>query len=131
MWVFRSRGTARKESSLQALCSRTGVPRIKEVKDSSVTSQVNPRAGTGASYLGQEVAMRGRNQCKIPSQQLRNFSKEPVFTEMGLLGHVTCGEHLGNSLKAHLGQDTWGTTGMANARHMCYYFFILSHGRHY
>lgn len=52
--------------------------------------------------------MRGRNQCKIPSQQLRNFSKEPVFTEMGLLGHVTCGEHLGNSLKAHLGQDTWG-----------------------
>lgn len=64
MGTFRSRGAARKESSLKALFSRTGVPRIEELKDSSVTSQVTPGAGTGVSYLGQEVAMRGRNQCK-------------------------------------------------------------------
>lgn len=130
MGTFRSRGAARKESSLKALFSRTGVPRIEELKDSSVTSQVTPGAGTGVSYLGQEVAMRGRNQCKIPSQQLRNFSKEFVFTEMGLLGHVTCGEHLGNSLRAHLGQDTWGITGMANTQHTCYHCSFLAHGRH-
>lgn len=73
-----------------------------------MTSQINPRAATGAGYLEQEVAKRGLNQCKTPSQRLRNFSKDSAFTEMGLLGHLISGEHLGNSLRAHFGQHAWG-----------------------
>lgn len=58
MGAFRSRGTARK-----ALFSDR---RIEGLKAAVVTSQINPRAATGAGYLGQEVAKRGLNQCKIP-----------------------------------------------------------------
>lgn len=92
MGAFRSRGTARKVRSLQTLFSVTGVLGIGDLKV-AVTSQINPSAGTGAGYLGQEVAKESMNQCKIPSQQLHNFSKDSVFPEMRLLGQLTCGEH--------------------------------------
>lgn len=122
MGIFRSRGTARKVGSLRALFSMTAVPRMEELTESSMISQINPSAGTGASYLGQEVAMAGTN-AKSP------LNREFVFTEMGLMGHITCGEHLGNSLRVHLGQDTWRMPGMANTQHTYHHFVTLAHGR--
>lgn len=124
MGAFRNRGAARKVGSLQTLFSVTGVLRIGELK-TAVTSQINPSAGIGAGYLGQEVAMEALNQLKIPLQRLHNFSKDSVFTEMRLLGHLTCGERLGNSLWVHLGQ-TLQDHVMANTHH----FFVLAHSRH-
>ena len=113
MGAFRSRVTARKVGSLQKLFSMTGVLRIGELK-TAVTSQINPSAGIGAGYLGQEVAMEALNQLKIPLQRLHNFSKDSVFTEMRLLGHLTCGERLGNSLRVHLG---WTLAGSRYGKH--------------
>lgn len=42
---------------------------------------------------------------------------DSVFTEMGLLGHLTSGEHLGNSLRVHLEQHAWEITVTVNAQH--------------
>ena len=81
----------------------TGVPSVEEIKG-SVTSRITPRRRYWrASYLGQEVATRNTHQGKIPSQELRNLSKESICTETGLLGHVTRGARSGNSLRVHLG----------------------------
>lgn len=68
MGAFRSRGPASKAGSLRVLLSMAGILRIEGLKAADVASQINPRVGTGAGYLGQEVALRSTNQCKIPSQ---------------------------------------------------------------
>lgn len=49
------------------------------------------------------MATRNTHQGKIPSQELRNLSKESICTETGLLGHVARGARSGNSLRVHLG----------------------------
>lgn len=117
MGVFRSRGPARKVGSLTVLLSMAGILRTEGLKAADVASQINPRVGTGAGYLGQEVALQSMNQCKIPSQQLSNVSMDSVVTEMGLLGHLTSGEHLGNSLRVHLEQHAWEITVTVNVQH--------------
>lgn len=94
------------------LFSMTGAPGVEEIKGSSVTSRVNPGAGTGSLIWGRKWLRETRTRAK-PPRELRNFSKASIFAEMGPLGHVTRGEHWGNSLRLHLGRDPWGITGTA------------------
>lgn len=73
-----------------------------------MASQINPTAGAGTSYLGQEVAIRSINQCKIPSQELCSFSKDSSLHRNGVIRAPHLWGAFGELLEGSLGTARLG-----------------------